>query len=362
MNDEEKVILIVDDQPDNIGVLYEFLSKRGFKTLVSYNGKSTLELLDHTLPDLILLDIRMEDMSGFEVCESINKMIKNNDIPIIFISALDDLHSKIQGFKCGAVDYVTKPIQKEEVLHRINIHLTLRDQRRELEELNASKDRLFSILSHDLRSPFMALNGFSELLVKSIDSFTQKEIKEIAEKIHSAGKNTFNLLEDILKWANLQRNKIDIKKERINIHEIFLSIILLLKSNYESKQIKIENNIPKNSNIIADYNVLNIVIRNLLTNAIKFSFSNSKVKINFKETNEFNKIEIIDDGVGIDEEDQLKLFKIDEIITKKGTDGEVGTGLGLIICKELIEKSGGKIWVESELNSGAKFSFILPKG
>ncbi|MBI9073554.1 MAG: hybrid sensor histidine kinase/response regulator [Melioribacteraceae bacterium] len=357
---ENPVVLIVDDEGDNIGILYNFLENQKFKVLVSHSGENCLTLLEKSIPDLILLDIRLPDIDGFEVCRKIKLNEQTENIPIIFMSALSDTDSKIRGFEVGGVDYISKPFHREEVLARINAHLTIKSQQKILRDLNASKDRLFSILSHDLRSPFMSLNGFSELLVSSVDNFTKDEIKEIADKILLTGQNTFRLLEDILKWANLQKNNIKLELEKFNLSENIDSLFILFKEHAANKKIKLINNVDKNAVFYSDKNALSTVLRNLLSNAIKFSYSNSNILIDLERNEKFLKLSVTDSGVGIPEADIIKLFRIDEIVTREGTYGESGTGLGLIICKDLVEKMGGKIWAVSEDNKGSVFSIIIP--
>lgn len=354
-------ILIVDDESTNIGVLYEFLMAQNFKVLVSQDANSTFEILNITLPDLILLDVRLEDMDGFEVCRRIKLNQKFSDIPIIFISALNDVDSKIRGFEVGGVDYITKPVQYPEVLARINAHLTIRKQQKVLKKLNASKDRLFSILSHDLRSPFLALNGFSELLVQSLDTFTKDEIKDIANRIMSTGKNTLKLLEDILKWANLQRDKFEYEIEDVVIEEIIEMLLMLMREAASSKNLCFNVKVPKNAVIRTDKNIINTVLRNLIGNAIKFSKDGGTITIGLENTDKYDKLFVKDEGVGMDDDIKLNLFQLDTVVTKPGTKGEKGTGLGLILCKELIEKIEGKIVVESEIGKGTTISIIIPK-
>lgn len=239
---------------------------------------------------------------------------------------------------------------------------------RQLRELNATKDKFFSIIAHDIKNPFNAIMGFSHLLNEDYELFTDEERKQFVGNISQASEDVYNLLENLLKWSWTQNGQISYNPKNLDLKEICSETIAVLNLQAERKSIKIECSINEPIFVFADENMLKTVFRNLISNAIKFTNENGFIKINHfifekKQDNSLLKyiqIQVKDNGVGISQEDLKKLFRIDEKINSKGTIGETGTGLGLILCKEFIVKNKGKIWVESELGEGSNFNFTIP--
>ena len=230
----------------------------------------------------------------------------------------------------------------------------------ELKELNAVKDKLFSILGHDLRSPFSAIIGLSELLKQDLNSFSPDEIQKMVSEIHKSGENTFRLLENILNWAKSQTGQIKINLVKTRLDVIIQDVVKLTISKAEEKQIKINYLQSSSRLVVTDENIVNTVLRNLLSNAIKFTNPGGIVSIETIETNDFIQISVSDNGIGMSEAIKNSLFEDIISPTREGTNNEKGTGLGLAICKELIERLGGSIKVESEVGKGSTFSFTLP--
>lgn len=238
---------------------------------------------------------------------------------------------------------------------------------KQLRELNATKDKFFSIIAHDIKNPFNAIMGFSNLLKEDYESFTDEDRKEFIENISQASEDVYNLLENLLKWSWTQTGKISYNPQNADIQEITNETISVLKLQADRKFIKIDSLINSPILVFADINMLKTVFRNLISNAIKFTNENGNISITYfveetksEGTNRNIEIQIADNGIGISKEDIQKLFKIDEKIVSKGTQGESGTGLGLILCKEFIEKNGGQLWVESNLDIGSVFKFTIP--
>ncbi len=229
-----------------------------------------------------------------------------------------------------------------------------------LHQLNADKDRFISILGHDLKSPFNNLLGLSEVLKEDISKLDIDEIETLANQIHTTAQNTYNLLEDILKWAGAQQGKIPFEPQILNFRDICIDIFEILSPNANTKNITINYSAPDKINIFADIDMLKTLIRNLVSNAIKFTNNGGVININAEQNSENVTISVSDNGIGITPDNLKKLFDISEVLTTKGTAGESGTGLGLLLCKEFVEKHGGKIWVESEVGKGSEFKFTLP--
>lgn len=249
--------------------------------------------------------------------------------------------------------------QKEEIQ---NSKEELEITNKRLAETNATKDKFFSIIAHDLKSPFSSMLGFSEILDEEFDNYEMEEKKKWIKMIHHGLQDTSKLLENLLQWAQSQRGTIDFDPKSINLYTVSKESYELLYNLAGDKSIKLINSIPENIILQADANMISAIIRNLLSNAIKFTSYGGVIKLNANLTsdNQFVKIVVEDNGFGISEEMQTKLFNIVEHVSTLGTKNEKGTGLGLILCKEFVEKHHGKIWVESELGKGSSFYFTIP--
>ena len=230
---------------------------------------------------------------------------------------------------------------------------------KQLEEENKTKDRFFSIIAHDLKSPLGTLKELSELLYESFDNFDLDELKKIIYSIASSSKNTFFLLENLLSWSLAQRNKIRYTPSTININDIIISIINLKQVRAKEKSINIIFEPLEDISVVTDVNLLRTILRNLLSNAIKYT-EEGDIVVKTKKVNNSCVVSVVDSGVGISDEQLSKMFIVDQDISTKGTKGENGTGLGLILCKEFVQINKGRIWVESTLNKGSNFSFTIP--
>jgi signal transduction histidine kinase len=229
-----------------------------------------------------------------------------------------------------------------------------------LEEANASKDKFFSIIAHDMRSPFIAILGFSEMLKDDYESLDGAERKDMIENIYVSGRSAFNLLENLLIWARSQTNRIEFKPEKLDLSIVVIDVINILKQQAEAKHIKLITEIKYGTLVRADNNMVNTVLRNLVSNAIKFTKENGRIIISEKKAGEYTEVSVKDNGVGMSEDLKSKLFALGSSVTKKGTAGEKGTGLGLLLCKEFIDKHNCEIWVESEIGKGTAFKSTLP--
>lgn len=231
----------------------------------------------------------------------------------------------------------------------------------ELKEINASKDKFFSIISHDLKSPFQSLLGISDLLTHSGDSLGPEENSILISQLNKSLHNQFKLLDNLLQWSRLQSGRMSYQPMRIDLHLLAEETINLLAGNAARKNIYLANAIPPDTLVFADLSMLNSIMQNLVSNAIKFTSAEGSVTINCNELDNNICICVKDNGIGIDSEKLQKLFRIDCAHSTPGTANEAGTGLGLIICKEMVEKNNGTIRVESCEGQGTAFSFTLPK-
>jgi PAS domain S-box-containing protein len=229
-----------------------------------------------------------------------------------------------------------------------------------LRNVNAMKDKFFSIIAHDLKNPFNAIIGFSNLLYEAYDNFDEQQRKSFIKNICDASESTFKLLQNLLEWARTQTGSFEFIPETIDLSIITNENISVLKSSADNKKIEIKSNIPYNSIVFADENMTKAIIRNLISNAIKFTNEEGKVDISVIKNKNMMQVTVADNGTGISKENISRLFRIDDPFKAPGTANEQGTGLGLILCKEFVEKNGGKIWVESEIGVGSRFIFTLP--
>lgn len=363
-------VLLVDDNPHNLTLLGAFLKKFNFKLAISLDGQSAYDTAIKFEPDLILMDINMPVLNGFEATKLLKANKKTEAIPVIFTTALADTDNIIKGYEIGGVDYVIKPFKLEELYQRVKAHLQIKklidkvqETNLELHKVNKSKDKFFSIISHDLRGPFTASLGITELMINYSQRISKEEMIDYVFMLNDSLKNQFNLLEKLLDWSRVQNGSIEFRPTKLTISSIINNVTQTFKSNL----------INKNINFIIDYNDLDIdnlfiigdefmvnsALSNILSNAIKFTKKNGTINLNFKyENNKFYFI-IQDSGIGMNEEEVHKLFRLDVHNSKLGTEKEKGTGLGLVLVKEFVEKNNGTIEVESKVGNGSKFTIIF---
>ena len=379
---DKGLILIVDDLPENVLILKKTLLREGYKTEIATNGMDAIKMVKDIKPDLILLDVLMPHTDGYEVCERIKNNPETERIPVIFLTALHDMNYIVDGFNSGGVDYISKPYSIPELLARVKTHVELKklhdlnisyinklfEKNRELNEtkaklieLNNSKDKFFSIIAHDLRNPFQGLIKAIDYIINDFDSLNNHEILEILKDLSSSSSNIFKLLENLLEWSRVQSGKIPLNKVNQNIHQLVENCIDILKEIARQKEIILINEIDTYLVGFFDVNMISTVLRNLISNSIKFSNKDSIIKVQSQQPdNKFIEISVSDNGVGIPEEKLYQIFSLGAKNTNLATSGEKGTGLGLILCKELVEKNGGTISVISKENLYTKFSFTVP--
>ena len=371
-------ILVVDDKPDNLKTIVDYLkgSDVQYTILKATNGKIACKLAEKKIPDLIILDWKMPVMNGIETIEYLKSHKLTKDIPIIMATGVMTSAKNLKtALEAGAVDYIRKPIDKIELAARINSTLKLSDSLREIKSLNATKDKFFTLIAHDLKSPFSAMLGFLEVLIEDFNDYDTYEKKKYLNLVHQDGQKLFKLLENLLLWSLSQKGDIDFKPEKENLNSLSIETIELLSQLATNKSIILNNEIPEDIVVNVDKNMFSTIMRNLITNGIKYTPKGGEITIKARTISDENKqthveISVTDSGVGIPSERQSELFIISDDSTTKGTENETGTGLGLILCKEFVEKHGGKIWMESDTESsnnhrdrdekGSSFYFTLP--
>jgi|AntAceMinimDraft_14_1070370.scaffolds.fasta_scaffold05467_3 signal transduction histidine kinase len=353
-------VLIVDDNLKNLQITGKILKDQGYIISVASSGPLALIQLDEFSPDLILLDIMMPDMSGFEVIAKIKENSKFDDVPVIFLTAKNQVEDLISCFEAGAVDFITKPFIKEELMMRVKTHLDLFWSKKQIVEMNATRDKLYSIIAHDIRAPFggiiQTLNLITEGVVKSNSPFFMEMINLLSKR----SSNTFALLNNLLEWTKLKSNKIPITPKLLNLSTIAQYNIQLLNNLARSKDIEIKLEIDSNIDAFVDELSLNTIFRNLLSNAIKFTPNNGLINIfAFQETRSTT-IVFADNGIGISEEDINRIFVEDKYHSTCDSGNVQGSGLGLFLVKDFTEINNGSIKVESIINKGTNIFVTLP--
>jgi signal transduction histidine kinase len=342
-------ILIVDDIPANLKVLCDILKEDGYKVRPVPNGSLALQAAVKENPDLILLDIMMPDMDGYEVCRLLKENKNLCSIPVIYISALNDTNDIVKALTSGGADYITKPFKAEEVKARVATQLKIHSQSKELIELNATKDKFFSILAHDLRGPLGNFMVLTEMMADESQFLTPDETKDIMQDLKNTSRNIYNLLENLLEWSRMQRGQTAFKPKKLALAEVVADCVKLVDDSARKKDIGIIVEIPIDTEVFADINMLQCILRNLISNAIKFTRRGGSITLSAKPVeNGLIEIAVKDNGIGIKPEMVENLFRHNTNSSRKGTEDEPSTGLGLLLCKEFVEKHGGKIRVVSD--------------
>lgn len=369
INPAEFKLLVVDDVQTNVLLLKALLGKEGYGILVANNGQEALEVIRNENPDLILLDVMMPGMDGFEVAERLKSEEFCCEIPIIFLTALDDTQSIVNGFKLGVGDFISKPFRKEELMVRIKHQLSLVAARRIIEEKNeelrktiAGRDKMYSVIAHDLRSPMASMKMLLNTIMMSVEKDKiDPDIFDMLEMSNKTSEEVFSLLDNLLKWTKSQLGKLTVIPQKLDISGLADGVVEVMNSVAEVKHIKLIRTDHESFFVYVDIEMIKSILRNLISNAVKFSNPDSEIKVGIKAEDGKVIVSVTDSGKGIKKEDQHKLLKDSTHFTTYGTNSEEGSGLGLLLCRDFARKNGGELWFESEENLGSVFSFSLPQ-
>ncbi|MCA9794706.1 MAG: hybrid sensor histidine kinase/response regulator [Candidatus Eremiobacteraeota bacterium] len=365
------VVLLVDDNENNLKVLYSTLRQLDCKLVVAKSGLDALEVAERTGPSVILLDILMPGIDGFETCRRLRANPKTGEAAIIFLSALNETQDKVRGFEAGGVDYVSKPFQAEEVLARVKTQLTLCQLRQdlvwrnqELVKLNDQKNHLLGMAAHDLRNPLGVITGYAKILGRGMLGPLTQQQTEVSQLIYSAGSRMLALLNDLLDISQIESGHLQLSIREVNPRELFQESVKLNCYRAIAKQIELIEQIvePVPESIRVDPGKMQQVFENLLSNAVKFSHSNTTVTARMRAESEQLLVEVADQGPGIPPDEVDRLFEPFSRTSVRATAGEKSTGLGLAIVKRIVEGHGGKIEVDSRLGEGTTFTVWLPTG
>jgi len=353
-------ILIVDDNPMNLLLTSQVLENEGYLSRTAETGLSGIAAIEEEIPALILLDIMLPGMDGFEVCRIINKNEKWKEIPIIFLTANALTENLVEGFNAGGVDYITKPFEREELLVRVKNHLELAESKKTILEMNKSRDKIYSIIAHDIRSP---LSG----ILQTIDAIDQgyfdpctEDFKELIHHLKIRTKETSTLLTSLLQWTHMQSDANQLQPKETDLKQVLESCVHLLEANARDKGIRIINEVRGNQVCWCDEVSMHTVFRNIISNAIKFTPLDGAITIRSEIKRNEILVSISDTGVGMSEDVIQTIFKKNQHFTSTGTANEQGTGFGLMLVKDFVNKNNGEIKISSQKQKGTIFTISLP--
>ena len=366
INRSDYKILIVDDVVSNVLLLKILLTNEKFKVCTANCGNMCIEQARAEKPDLILLDVMMPDISGFDTAVIMKKDPELKEIPIIFLTALNSPADLVKGFQVGASDFLSKPFNKEElivrVMHQISFLAAKRlieKQNRELMATITNRDKMYSVIAHDLRSPMASIRMVLNLVVASTSpELVGPELFELLDKANKESEEVHDLLDNLLKWTKSQTGRLNVVLQDLDLNDIIPGVVDIFEMIAATK--KIHLNYSGSSLVVrADNDMLKTVVRNFMSNAIKFSPEGSSVDIAVVAADtDFAKVSVRDHGVGIAADRLGSIFHKGE--TTYGTGGEEGSGLGLQLCQDFAQKMGGDVMVESTEGQGSTFSVLVP--
>ncbi len=380
-------VLVVEDEIIAATFIKRVLKEFGYETSGHFTtGEEALAFIETNPVDIVLMDIVLEgELDGIDTAKIITQKF---DIPVLYLTSYSDEQRIDRAIITEPFGYILKPINERELHANIRMSVFKHDLEKKLRtyvvdleqhqhkleeqaiqlqasekkliELNESKDKLFSIIAHDLRSPFNVLLGFSEYIAQDADRMEKEALKKLAGEMNSSMKNIFSLLDNLLEWARIQTGRVDLQPKFFNLAEQIRLLLKLLSPLLTQKELHIDINEIPQVEIFADISMFSSAMQNLLTNAIKFTRRGGKISLGMRSDENFYHIWVSDNGMGISEEKKKELLKLGSNISTYGTENEPGSGLGLILVSEFAQKSGGALSFESEKGAGSKFTISLP--
>jgi signal transduction histidine kinase len=361
------VILLVDDLPANISVLFEFLTGHGFKVLVAQDGQRALKKAEMVMPDLILLDVMMPGIDGFETCKRLKNNPQTAEIPIIFMTALTDVVDKVRGFEVGAADYITKPIQQEEVLARINTHLKLRRLQKQLQARSAESEAFARTVAHDLKNPLNIIINDSEdalEIYKQHCTTMNMEFIQLLERIQRTGRKMDKIINALLLLAGVAKmNNIPFEMISSDSMQHLVTQIVNERLGYLQKEKQAKIVLPEKWHAAVGYAPwVEEIWVNYLSNALKYGGDQPSIELGSSLSSDHRYVNfwVRDHGIGISEKAKKQLFVPFSRVNQENHIDIEGHGLGLSIVQQILDKLGGKASVESEEGKGSQFFFTLP--
>lgn len=364
-------VLIVDDIPANVWLLKVMLENSGLQVFTAESAEEALIQLKKEKIDIILLDVLMPGVDGFELANQLKNDANYKEIRIIFLTALTATSDVVKGFHQGGDDFISKPFNKEELLIRIRYQLSLLEAKRiiqrqktELEDTIAGRDMLYSVIAHDIRTPMSSLKMILNILTLKMNDhqLVEPEIVEMVQSANEISEQSFILLDNLLKWTRSQLGKLEAVPQIINLSELVGGVIEVYSMIAATKEIKInfDSSLTENADVFVDVDMIKTSIRNLLGNAIKYSYRGSEIEVTVSLKEKDVIFSVVDHGCGITEEDQCKLLDLATHCTSYGTENEPGSGLGLFLVNEFLKLNHGRLLFRSKAGEGSTFGFALP--
>lgn len=361
-------VLIVDDTPANLRLLSRLLTENNYKVRPVPSGKLALDAVKAVAPDIILLDIRMPDMDGYEVCKHLKENETTSEIPVIFISALHDMQDKVKGFEMGGVDYITKPFQEEEVLIRLKTHLTLRRQQQklheqydELKKLEIMRETLASMIVHDLNNTLQAVLGYAEMLSDPGDETNKEDVQHYAESIICSARTTVEMIRAILDVSKMEANEMQINKTTFCVAELLSTVKKEFGFHLAQRDLTLDVEVPAElPPLHADQELFRRILVNIIANAVRFSPKSGTISVSVESKSQSLRFTVTDQGPGIPDEYKERIFEKFGQVESRKTGRKYSTGLGLTFCRMAVEAHGGEIGIEDHEDQGSLFWFELP--
>ena len=367
INKSDYKVLIVDDVVSNVLLLKILLQQEKYQICTANGGNMCIEQAKSEKPDLILLDVMMPDINGFDTATILKKDPETKHIPIIFLTALNNPSDLIHGFQVGANDFLTKPFNKEELVVRVFHQIKLvaaaqiiEKQNKDLRATIKNRDKMYSVIAHDLRSPMASIRMVLNLLVNAVPKdVVGPELFELLDKANKESEVCHDLLDNLLKWTKSQTGMLNVVIQDFDLNDVIPGVVDIFEMIAMTKKITLQYKGTGTSLVVrADNDMLKTVVRNFMSNAIKFSPEASTIDITMTADGDFAKVSVRDHGVGIAPDRVDGIFSKGE--TTYGTDGEEGSGLGLQLCADFARKIGGDVMVESVVGEGSTFSVLVP--
>jgi signal transduction histidine kinase len=368
-------IMIVDDTPENLRLLAELLGDEGYKIRPTRDPKLALKSALAKPPDLLLLDVKMPGMNGFELCKSLKLGENTKHLPVIFISALKDMDDRVLGFEAGGVDFITKPFQREEVLARVSAQLSLVQVRKQLEEnvrelsaanlelkeMDKFKNMFIATVSHELRTPLNAIIGFAGVMLQGLTGEINDKQKDYLGRVSRSGKHLLDMVTDVIDVSKMEVGDLEVCPKKFCLKEVMDDLMEITQPQMNKKQLDLDIDVISWPEMFTDSKRLFQCLLNLLSNAMKFTDMGT-VTVIIREVEGDVKIAVRDTGTGIPEEDIPKLFEAFERLETSRSVRPGGTGLGLYLTKKLLlDVLQGSITVESQFGKGSTFTIQIPK-
>jgi two-component system, sensor histidine kinase and response regulator len=364
-------VLVVDDITKNLQVIGTMLRNAGYAVTPATSGAEALKGIRVRVPDLVLLDLMMPEMDGLEVCRRLKADPLTEPIPVIFLTASNEMEHLVQGFEMGAVDYVTKPFNPPELLARVRTHLELKHARQRLREMNEEKNEFMGIAAHDLRNPLSAIRGYAEMVVEDGQALVKGAVSNLTacgqgleasgQRIGETAARMAEMVQNLLDANRIERGEMQLHLACTDLAAGVAAVLETQRTRAVAKQQSLHwQNEAGAVLVLADATVLTQVVENLVSNAVKYSPPGKDIFVRLKKHAQGARVEVQDQGPGLSAEDQKKLFGKFARLSAKPTGGEHSTGLGLSIVKKMVEAMNGKVWCESEPGRGATFIVEFP--